>query len=173
MLDEALGFSKEELHRAVAQLYYKDPLKELSIIDVAAVAKIAYSLALDVDRRVNALEAVGRGEWVTIKDAQNLLGISRATIHRHLKKGLFQKRKIGGRTYVHGWDASMYLTTVGRFRPQQNKVFLQRKPDESRNASLETPKNDADTRCGPDGTQPEVHPEPPGSIDGPEPPAAV
>lgn len=173
MIAEALGITEERLSRALAQAFYGDPTKKLKFLDVASWAMKAYSQLLYVQRRMDAMEAVGRGEWLTVKDVQNMLGISRATIYRHLKVNTFERKKVGGRTYVHAPDAALYLRAVGRLRPQADTVFLQREPDEPRNARPDSSKNGADTRSGSDGTQPDVHPEPPGSNDGPEPPAAV
>lgn len=173
MIAEALGITEERLSRALAQAFYGDPTKKLKFLDVAAWAMKAYERCYYLQQRVDAMEAVGRGEWLTVKDVQNMLGISRATIYRHLKVNLFERKKVGGRTYVHAPDAAAYLRIVGSLRPQTNKVFLQREPDEPRNARPDSSKNVAGTRGCPEGTQPEVHPEPPGSIDRPEPPAAV
>jgi len=173
MIAKALGVHSDHFRRAVAQSYYRDPLKELDILDVAAIARMAYDMVLNLGHRVGQLDSGRRGEWLTIKDVQNLLGISRATIHRHLKRRIFQKRKIRGRTFVHFSEVSIYLTALGRLRPQKNKVFVQRASKNPRNARLNSSKNGADTRCGSDGTQPEVNPEPPGSIDGPEAPVAA
>lgn len=160
MIAEALGVSEERLSRALAQAYYGDPTRKLKFLDVAAWAMKAYERFLYLQQRVEAMEGVSRGEWLTIKDVQNMLGISRATIYRHLKVNLFVRKKIGGRTYVHAPEAASYLRMVGSLRPQANKVFLQREPDEPRNARPDSSKNGPDTRCGSDGTQPDVHPEP-------------
>jgi predicted DNA-binding transcriptional regulator AlpA len=117
MLENITSLSEERLTKELAVLLHQRPDAEIKLFDILLALVTCLRLQQELLRRLNQLDAKGQGLLITVSEAMRLTGLSRSSINRKMRCGVFMSIKTDGRRYIYRRCIDHWLRTTLQHRP--------------------------------------------------------